>query len=257
MPTSKPSSRWRSAASSNTASGTDDLFGLGETAPQLDLRPTQPWTPMERLSHEFEAVGFYLSGHPLDSYERVLQKLGVKRYVDFEALTERGSCEGRLAGIVISARERKSQRGNKFAFAVFSDTTGQFEAVVFSDTLAQCRDLLEPGTAVLLSVAAERDGDTVKMRVEGLEALDKAAAGVQRGLRVVLDRRLVQGGKSGAIAVLKALLKPGGKGEIRLVLALDDRNRELEFTLPGRYDVSPAQAGILSTTPGVREVLEI
>ena len=241
----------------NTASGTNDLFGLGETGPQLDLRPTQPWTPMERLSHEFDAVGFYLSGHPLNSYERALAKLGVKRYVDFEALTERGSCEGRLAGIVISARERKSQRGNKFAFAVFSDTTGQFEAVVFSDTLAQCRDLLEPGTAVLLSVAAERDGDTVKMRVEGLEALDKAAAGVQRGLRVVLDRRLVQGGKSGAIAVLKALLKPGGKGEIRLVLALDDRNRELEFTLPGRYDVSPAQAGILSTTPGVREVLEI
>jgi DNA polymerase III subunit alpha len=241
----------------NAASGTEDLFGLGQTAPQLDLRPVQAWTAMERLSHEFEAVGFYLSGHPLDSYERVLQKLGVKRYVDFEALTERGSCEGRLAGIVISARERKSQRGNKFAFAVFSDTTGQFEAVVFSDTLAQCRDLLEPGTAVLLSVAAEREGDTVKMRVEGMEALDKAAAGVQRGLRVVLDRRLIQGGKAGAIAVLKALLKPGGKGEIRLVLALDDRNRELEFTLPGRYDVSPAQAGILSTTPGVREVLEI
>ena len=47
------------------------------------------------------------------------------------------------------------------------------------------------------------------MRVEGLEALDKAAAGVQRGLRVVLDRRLIQGGKPGAITALKALLKPG------------------------------------------------
>ena len=241
----------------NAASGTDDLFGLGETAPRLDLRAVQAWTPMERLSHEFEAVGFYLSGHPLDSYERVLQKLGVKRYVEFEALAERGSCEGRLAGIVIAARERKSQRGNKFAFAVFSDTTGQFEAVIFSDTLAQARDLLEPGTAVLLSVVAERDGDTVKLRVESLEALDKAAAGVQRGLRVVLDRRLIQGGKSGAIIALKALLKPGGKGEIRLVLPLEDRGRELEFALPGRYDVSPAQAGILATTPGVVEVLEI
>ncbi|HUJ37823.1 MAG TPA: DNA polymerase III subunit alpha, partial [Hyphomicrobium sp.] len=247
------------------AEGQADFFSMGAAPPgkesaagaALQLRPAQPWTPMERLSHEFEAVGFYLSGHPLDAYERVLQKLGVKRYVDFEALTERGSCEGRLAGIVISARERKSQRGNKFAFAMFSDTTGQFEAVVFSDTLAQCRDLLEPGTAVLLNVVAERDGDAVKMRVEGLEALDKAAAGVQRGLRVVLDRRLVQGGRGGAIAALKALLKPGGKGEVRLVLALDDRNRELEFALPGRYDVSPAQAGILSTTPGVREVLEI
>ncbi|HEY7670359.1 MAG TPA: DNA polymerase III subunit alpha [Hyphomicrobium sp.] len=238
----------------NMASGTDDLFGLGATAPQLDLRPVQAWTPMERLTHEFEAIGFYLSGHPLDSYDRVLQKLGVKRYVEFEALSERGSCEGRLAGIVISARERKSQRGNKFAFAMFSDTTGQFEAVVFSDTLSQCRDLLEPGTPVLLAVSAERDGDTVKMRVEGIEALDKAAAGVQRGLKVVLDRTRAN---AAAIAALKSHLKHGGKGEIRLVLPLEDRGREIELIIPGRYDVSPARAGILSTTPGVVEVLEI
>jgi DNA polymerase-3 subunit alpha len=240
----------------NSASGTDDLFGIGEAAPQLDLRSAQVWTPMERLAHEFEAIGFYLSGHPLDSYERVLHKLGVKRYAEFEALTERGSCEGRLAGIVISARERKSQRGNKFAFAMFSDTTGQFEAVVFSDTLNQCRELLEPGTPVLLAVSAERDGDTVKMRIEGLEALDKAAANVQRGLKVVLDRDALQAGAA-AVSQLKAHLKRGGKGEIRLVLALEDRGQEVELTIPGRYDVSPARAGILSTTPGVVEVLEI
>jgi DNA polymerase-3 subunit alpha len=226
----------------NAASGTDDLFGMGAAAPQLDLRPAQAWTPMERLSHEFEAVGFYLSGHPLDQYERVLQKLGVKRYAEFEAATERGSCEGRLAGIVVSARERKSQKGNKFAFALFSDTTGQFEAIVFSDTLSQCRELLEPGTAVLLAVAAERDEDTVKMRVEGLEALDKAAAGVQRGLKLVLDRRLVQA-SANHVALLKSHLKHGG--------------REIELVIPGRYDVSPARAGVLATVPGVEEVLEI
>ena len=66
---------------------------------------------------------------------------------------------GRLAGIVISARERRSQKGNKFAFAMFSDTTGQFEAVIFSDTLAARGSLLEPGTPVLLMVEAERDGE--------------------------------------------------------------------------------------------------
>ena len=64
---------------------------------------------MERLSYEFDAVGFYLSGHPLDSYEKVLQKLGVKRYAEFEAMAERGACEGRLAGIVIAARERQAR----------------------------------------------------------------------------------------------------------------------------------------------------
>jgi DNA polymerase-3 subunit alpha len=229
---------------------------IGGSSKHLDMRPAQAWTPMEKLSYEFDAVGFYLSGHPLDSYERVLQKRGVKRYVDFEALTERGATAGQLAGIVISARERRSQKGNKFAFAMFSDTTGQFEAVVFSDTLAQCRELLTPGTPVLLTVAAERDGDTVKMRIESMRGLDAAVADLQEGLKLVLDTKVLQS-KRGTIATLKALLKPGGKGEIRLVLALDDRNRELEFSLPGRYDVSPAQAGILSTTPGVREVLDI
>jgi DNA polymerase-3 subunit alpha len=94
------------------------------------------------------------------------------------------------------------------------------------------------------------------MRVEGLEALDKAAAGVQRGLKLVLDRRLVQA-SANHVALLKSHLKHGGKGEIRLVLALEDRGREIELVIPGRYDVSPARAGVLATVPGVEEVLEI
>jgi DNA polymerase-3 subunit alpha len=240
----------------NAASGTDDLFGLGETAPSLDLRAAQAWTPMERLSNEFDAVGFYLSGHPLDQYELALKKLGVKSYVEFEAMTERGSTSGQLAGIVIAARERRSQKGNKFAFGMFSDATGQFEAVIFSDTLATAGDLLEPGKPVLLGVSAERDGDTVKMRVESLASLDAAVAGVQRGLKIVLDRRVIEKNAS-AMAAIKSRLKPGGKGEIRLVLALGDRGKELELSVSGRYDVSPTIAGILATVPGVVEVLEI
>jgi DNA polymerase-3 subunit alpha len=210
---------------------------------------------MERLSHEFDAVGFYLSGHPLDQYEQALQKLGVKRYVEFEAMTERGATSGALAGIVIAARERRSQKGNKFAFAMFSDTTGQFEAVIFSDTLAAAGALLEPGTPVKLMVSAEREGDTVKMRVEGIEALDKAVASVQRGLKLVLDRRVIEK-NTNALAQIKARLKPG-KGEVRFVLPLGDRGKEVELSAAGRYDVSPAMAGVLSTMPGVSEVLEI
>jgi DNA polymerase-3 subunit alpha len=240
----------------NAASGTDDLFGIGAVAPSLDLRPVEAWTPMDQLSHEFDAVGFYLSGHPLDQYELALQKLGVKRYAEFEAMTERGSCSGQLAGIVIAARERRSQRGNKFAFGMFSDATGQFEAVIFSDTLAQAGALLEPGTPVLLGVTAERDGDTVKMRIESIRGLDDAIAGMQRGLKVALDCRLI-GKNADPVALLKSRLKSGGKGEIRLVLALEDRGREVELVIPGRYDVSPTSAGIIATTPGVVEVLEI
>ncbi len=246
----------------NAAQGTSDLFGEGGgggSAPSLDLKPAKAWTPMERLQEEFDAIGFFLSGHPLDAYETVLKKLGVRRFVDFEAATARGVSGGRLAGIVISARERRSQKGNKFAFAMFSDASGQFEAVIFSDTLNACRDLLEGGTPVVLNVEAERDGDTVKLRVQSMEALDKAAAEIDRGLKIVFDTGVVAA-RSGVVDELKALLKPGQAGarrggEIRLVLPVGAR--ELEIILPGRYDVSPAQAGHLSTVPGVVEVLEI
>lgn len=179
----------------------------------------------------------------------------MQTWSDFEAATERGITGGRLAGVVVSARERKSQKGNKFAFAMFSDATGQFEAVIFSDTLAQARDLLEPGTPVLLTVEAEREGDTVKMRVQSIEALDKAAGAVQRGLRIVFGGNAVLAKKS-EIAGIKDLLKPG-RGEIRLVLRLDEKGREVELAVPGRYEVNPMIKGSLSTLPGVLEVVDL
>ena len=67
---------------------------------------------------------------------------------------------GTLAGTVLHARERKGKSGNAYAFVAFSDPTGQFEAVVFSEALAASRALLEPGTAVLIDVEAEADGET-------------------------------------------------------------------------------------------------
>jgi DNA polymerase-3 subunit alpha len=222
----------------------------------LKLRPIKAWAPMERLQHEFAGVGFYLSGHPLDAYAPLLPKLGVQCYADFEARAGAGSTGARLAGVVISSRERKSQKGNKFAFAILSDASGQYEAVIFSDTLARARDLLEPGTPLLLTVEAERDGETLKMRVQSIEALETAAANVQRGLKLVLDRGLAQA-HGARLDELRTLLKSGGKGEIRLVVPLPDRGQEVELTLPGRYEIGPMQMGELSTLPGILEILEI
>ncbi len=102
---------------------------------------------------------------------------------------------------------------------MFSDATGQFEAVIFSDTLATAGNLLEPGTPVLLGVSAERDGDTVKMRVESLRFARRgggrrAARPQARARPAVIEKN------AGALAAIKSRLKPGGKGEIRLVLPL-------------------------------------
>ena len=254
------------AAAKDEDVGQHSMFGAmvqadGGGPGSLTLKPTRAWTPMEKLTAEFEAVGFYLSGHPLDQYEGALAKLGIKRYADFEASADYGSNVARLAGIVVSARERKSQKGNKFAFAMFSDMSGQFEAVVFSDTLNACGHLLKAGTPVVITVEAERDGDTLKMRVQSLEALDDVAASVQRGLKLVLDADIVARQRDWKAEIVERLIpraQNGRKGgEIRIVMAVPDRGRELEFVVPGSYDVSPQQAGALSTVPGVLEVVEV
>ncbi|MET0407465.1 MAG: DNA polymerase III subunit alpha, partial [Hyphomicrobium sp.] len=239
------------------AQGTTDLFGSAGKPADLVLRAIPAWTAMEKLSEEFQAIGFYLSGHPLDQYDRVLSKLGIKKLSEFEALVQRGATAGRLAGIVIAARERRSQKGNKFAFATFSDATGQFEAVIFSDTLAASRDLLEPGTPVIVSVEAERDGETMKMRVQSIEELDKAASAVSRNLKLVLDRKSVIANAAPVSDVGKYLKRSARGGEIRIVLPLEDRNREMEFVLAGRYDVSPREVIRIEALPIVAEVIEI
>ena len=108
--------------------------GSKKESTALKLKPTKQWTPMERLEKELEAVGYYLSGHPLDQYESELQAMGIRSYAEFDASTAAAG-SARLAAIVIAARERRSAKGNKFAFAMFSDASGQFEAIVFADTL--------------------------------------------------------------------------------------------------------------------------
>ena len=163
---------------------------------------------------------------------------------------------GRLAGIVVAARERRSQKGNKFAFAVFSEPTGQFEAVIFSETLAASRSLLEAGSAVLLTVEGERDGEALKLRVQTVQSLDEAANGLQRGLKVVIDAdRLVA--SKGSLDSLRESLKPSGKGLVEMHLLVREMGKTGLVKLIDRRDISPARKSELSAIPGVLEVVDI
>ena len=230
--------------------GQSDLFGEGKAASDLELASVDPWTPIEQLNHEFEAVGFFLTGHPLDSYEAALEKLNVQSWSTFVENVKNGQAAGRLAGTVTYRQERKSKSGNSFAFAGFSDRTGQFEAVIFSDTLAASRDLLEPGTAVLLSVEAEMDGEVIKTRVQSVQALDKAALNMQRGLRVRL-------GVGADLQEIAHRISKKSSGEIQFLVELDQPHCQIEIVLPGRFDASPGTASHLKRLPGVLDVQEI
>jgi DNA polymerase-3 subunit alpha len=153
---------------------------------------------------------------------------------------------GTLAGTVLHARERKGKSGNVYAFVAFSEPTGQFEAVVFSEALAASRALLEPGTPLLIDVEAEADGENVKVRVQRLASLDKAAQARHAGMKIyVEDARALP-------ALAEQVGEGGGQGQFRLVLRLGDR--EVEFVLPQGIDATPKQRSALKLVEGVASI---
>ena len=229
--------------------GQNDLFaGAARTPPPIELRSAKSWVLTDRLSREFEAVGFFLTGHPLDDYQDVLDALGAETWVDFAAKARTRRVIGTLAGTVLFARERKGKTGNAYAFVAVSDPTGQFEAVVFSEALAVSRDLLQPGSAVLLDVEAEADGETVKVRAQRISSLEAAADARHRGIKIYLE------GTRALDSIAEQVGDGGGQGELRLVLRLDDAGREVEFVLPQGIDATPKQRSALKLVDGVAAV---
>jgi DNA polymerase-3 subunit alpha len=235
----------------SATSGQNELFGGPAAREALVIPAVQPWLPADRLQKEYEAIGFFLTGHPLDDYVGVLKKLRVQTWAEFSRAVKAGANAGRVAATVVSRMERRTKTGNKMGIIGLSDPTGHYEAILFSEGLQQYRDLLEPGQAVLLFMTAEAQGDDVRARIQTAELLDQAAAKMQKGLRVfVRDEKPLE-------AVSYRLANMGGPGgadgEVNLVLMLA-AGTEVEIKLPGRYKVSPQIAGAIKAVPGVVEV---
>jgi DNA polymerase-3 subunit alpha len=186
-----------------------------------------------------------------------------------------GATAGKVAATVVSRMERRTKTGNKMGIMGLSDPTGHFEAVLFSEGLAQYRDVLEPGAAVLLQLGAELQGEDVRARVLHAEPLDDAAAKTQKGLRIFLRDtkpldsivkrlQMPEAAPSNGAPVLKgaapsttpssiAPRSASGDGEVSLVMLLD-LETEVEMKLPGRFKVSPQIAGALKAVSGVVDV---
>jgi DNA polymerase-3 subunit alpha len=231
------------------AMGQSELFGGPAAREDLALPAAEPWLPADRLRKEYDAVGFFLSGHPLDDYAALLKGLRVQSWAEFCRAVKAGATAGRVAATVVTRTERRTKTGNKMGIIGLSDPSGHYEAVIFAEGLQQYRDVLEPGSALLLFLTAEAQGEEVRARIQSAEPLDKAAAKLQKGLRVFLRN------EAPLDAVAKRL-DPKGDGEVSVVLMLD-AGAEVEVKLPGRFKVSPQIAGAIKAVPGVIEVQAI
>ena len=240
------------AADRNSAQ--DSLFGADQIAASRPrLKSCEPWVGPERLDQELSAVGFYLSGHPLEDMESALRRKRVTFVAEAVQRAEQGHDAFMMAGVVRRRQERASAKsGEKFAFVTFSDPTGEFECLFPPEQLRQSREMLEVGAHLMVRVRAKSSDGEVRFFGDGVSRLDKIVDDAFAGLRVHVS----SGGADAAAALqarLSRALSEGKGGEISLITSVlvQDKKREVEVKLPGRYRLDGALRGALKSAPGV------
>jgi DNA polymerase-3 subunit alpha len=246
--------RYAGAAAHERNSDQFGLFGAEENRPSdLNLPDIEDWASMDRLKEEFDAIGFYLSAHPLEAFGKALNRLRISSCAD--VLTGHVTGVVTMAGIVTGVKERTSAKGSRYAFVQLSDMTGAFEVIAFSETLAAFRDYAETGTAVLVKVTVQGVGEGGRITAQSVTSLENEAANATAGLLILLD------GPGSASRIRDLLAREarsangGPRGEVVLMPRIDTAT-EVEIRLKEKYPVSPAIARAVKAIPGVVAVTE-
>ena len=213
----------------------------------------EPWLPAERLQREYEAVGFFLSGHPLDEYAALLKRLRVQTWAEFSRAVKDGATAGRVAGTVVSRRSGARKTGNKMGIVGLSDPTG---AVRGGGVLGRPGRVPRPAGARQRRAAVPLGAKCRATRCA------PASSRPSRSMRPPpICRRdcayscaIPRRSKASPSAWSRRGRRPAnGDGEVSVVLMLE-KGTEVEVKLPGRFKVSPQIAGAIKAVPGVVQV---
>jgi DNA polymerase-3 subunit alpha len=247
--------RFAGTARRERETGQNSLFGELDPSSdqQLKLPAVAEWSDSERLRHEFEAIGFYLSAHPLDGEERMLEKLGVTRYADLLNRSLQGVTAGsvRLSGLVLSYRQRSSAKGAKYAIMQMSDPTGLFEVLAFNEVLQASRDLLDRAVRDSMPLVVDADiqqgEDGLRLFARNLQDFGTMAARQP----ITLEIHVVT---PAAVKELRGVLSREKGGSAAIRLRIPEGADEIEMQLPGRYAATAETQRALRALPGIKHL---
>ena len=139
-----------------------DLFGDSNETEIDVITKKEDWKFEERLSKEFEAVGFFISDHPLNQFKEVFKDYNIIDYQTFN--NENELKNSNIASTLLKIQERKTVKGTPYAVMKLTDLSSVFELFIFSDTLEMNRDILKEGNSFLLMLTKSISDETNRFR---------------------------------------------------------------------------------------------
>ena len=198
--------------------GQHQLFGEsdGGAAGGPGMRPpdVSPWTDGEKLAFEKEALGLYLSGHPIDRFRGDLERAGVRR---IDGLTESASSV-RVAGIISQCRRLRTKKGEPMAVITLEDRAGRIEAVVFPDAFRKHGEVLDVDRLVVVTGKLDVDDEVARLVAGEVQPIEAVLGEVGRPLAIRVasppaDRAMLE-------ALAGVLGRHHGKGRVALEIEL-------------------------------------
>ena len=230
------------------------LFGNEELHAKVKLADKPDWPELEKLKLEAEAIGFYLSAHPLDSYGRGMERLGVKNCSEiFRNIRTGDSIRAKVAGCVNSFQKRISKTGNKYAFLELSDASGSFEGILFSEGLARYEEIIASGLPLFASITIDKQSEEANPRVmfNVIETLDKAISEVANGLEIAVN-------DVSAVPGLREILGKDRNGRNKIYIKPENREWDVRIELAGGFAFAdPEFLSKIRALPGVTTIKEI
>jgi DNA polymerase III subunit alpha len=210
----------------NKAVNQIDLFGSDEKQDNEIIMDIKDWKFEERLSREFEAVGFFISDHPLNQFKEIFDDYKIIDYIKFNS--KDNIKEANLAATVLKITERKTIKGNSYAVIKFTDLTSVFELFIFSDTLALNREILVEGNSLIITLMKNISNDENRFKRTNVQKL----ASLKNLFNKPLSGITIEIKSASEIEKISNLINKEGPTEIRI--NIKDNNKELVFKLKNK-----------------------
>lgn len=246
--------RHMAAAAELKNSSQTSLFGSEELNAKVRLQDKPDWPALERLQLEAEAIGFYLSAHPLDVYKESMERLGVTTYTDaIKGIKTGDTIYANLAGCLQSFQRKISKSGKPFAFVKLSDTTSAYEGLLFSDGIAKFEHAINSGLPLYAKVKIEKQADDMppRMLFNVIKTLDEEITENSKGLVIVINN-------IEAVRPLREALSHERYGTNKVYIKPENEDWDVRIELKNGYAL--ADGALLSSIraiPGVSLVKEI
>ncbi len=219
--------------------GQSDLFGTDPSTrgsvEAIPLPDVPPWTEAQQLAYEKEALGLYLSGHPIARFGEDLRRVGARGTTEFTT----SEAAVVIGGIVNACRPLKTRKGDRMATFMLEDLTGSLEVVVFPDTYGKCADLVVNDTLVLVRGKLEKDDESTRLLATDVLPVSALHAELTREIAIRLS--VPPHGRGTFEALADVFSRHRGDRRVSFELDLRDRRHPLRVRAKvGRVLVKPS-----------------